>query len=215
MFSCVWLHFKKNFGKYFLMFGCILKNTIENTFFTCCSHFLTFSQLPNKHIMSFIPKNSNKTQKDKSISRWDRDRDRSDLDRRDRDRNLADFDDRDQRRSARSRSWSTSIGVVPVTGEIAIVVRRCGWFRRSEGLTAQWRLDRAVRVWEARACERGMETNWSENNDWNQFQSFLAYFSVKLKMFLVWPNFTAQSNARFSGNWFPEINFSRNKRSLR
>ena len=63
MFSCVLLHFKKIFGKYFLMFGCILENTIENTFSTCCSHFLTFSQLPNKHIMSFIPKNSNKTQK--------------------------------------------------------------------------------------------------------------------------------------------------------
>ena len=122
MFSCVWLYFKKIFGKYFLMFGCILENNIENTFFTCCSHFLTFSRLPNKHIMSFIPKNSNKTQKD-SISRWDR------------DRNLADFDDRDRRRSA--RSWSTSIGAVPVTGEIAIVVHRCGWFRRSEGLTEQ------------------------------------------------------------------------------
>ena len=223
MFLCVWLHFKKYFGKYFLMFGCILENTIENTFFTCCSHFLTFSQLPNKHIMSFIPKNSNKTQKDKSISRWDRDREiaiarsvdrRFTRDRQDRDRNLADFDDRDRRRSARSRSWSTSIGAVPVTGEIAIVVRRCGWFRHSEGLTAQWRLDRAVRVWEAHACERGEEINWSENNDWNQFQSFLAYFSVKLKMFSVWPNFTAQPNARFSENWFPEINFSRTKRSL-
>ena len=63
MFSCVWLHFKKIFGKYFLMFGCVLENTIENTFSTCCSHFLTFSQLPNKHIMSFIPKITNKTQK--------------------------------------------------------------------------------------------------------------------------------------------------------
>ena len=92
MFLCVWLHFKKNFGKYFLMFGCILENTIENTFFTCCSHFLTFSQLPNKHIMSFIPKNSNKTQKDSIFSRRDRDRDRRDLDWRDRDRNLTDLD---------------------------------------------------------------------------------------------------------------------------
>ena len=93
------------------------------------------------------------------------------------------------------------------------------WLRRvvsgSECGSEQWRLDRAVRVWEARACERGEETNWSENNDWNQFQSFLAYFSVKLKMFSVWPNFTAQPNTRFSGNWFPEINFSRNKRSLK
>ena len=40
MFSCVWLHFKKCFKKYFLMFGCVLENTIENTFSTCCSHFL-------------------------------------------------------------------------------------------------------------------------------------------------------------------------------
>ena len=63
MFSCVWLHFKKCFGKYFLMFGCVLENTIENTFSTCCSHFLTFSQLPNEYIISFIPKNTNKTQK--------------------------------------------------------------------------------------------------------------------------------------------------------
>ena len=45
------------------MFGCVLENTIENTFSTCCSHFLTFSQLPNEYIISFIPKNTNKTQK--------------------------------------------------------------------------------------------------------------------------------------------------------
>ena len=161
------------------MFGCILENTIENIFFTCCSHFLTFSQLPNKHIMSFIPKNSNKTQKDSIFSRWDR--------------------DRAKRRSVRSRSqsrwfrWSrsTPIGTVPMTGEIAIVVRRCGSFRlarcvgrSSEGLTE------AVRVRETRACERGEENIWSENNDWNHFQSFLAEFSVKLKTFSVWPNFT-------------------------
>ena len=63
MFSCVWLHFKKCFGKYFLMFGGVLENTIENTFSTCCSHFLTFSRLPNDYIISFIPQNTNKTQK--------------------------------------------------------------------------------------------------------------------------------------------------------
>ena len=40
MFSCVWLHFKKIFKKNFLVFGCVLENTIENTFSTCCSHFL-------------------------------------------------------------------------------------------------------------------------------------------------------------------------------
>ena len=63
MFSCVWLHFKKCFRKYFLMFGCVLENTIVNTFSTCCSHFLTFSRLPNEYIISFIPQNTNKTQK--------------------------------------------------------------------------------------------------------------------------------------------------------
>ena len=60
MFSCVWLHFKKCSGKYFLVFGCVLENTIENTFSTCCSHFLTFSRLPNnrntnKHRNTNIP----------------------------------------------------------------------------------------------------------------------------------------------------------------
>ena len=65
MFSCVWLHFKKCFEKYFLVFSCVLENTIENTFFTCFSHFLTFSRLPNEYIISFIPqyRNTNKTQK--------------------------------------------------------------------------------------------------------------------------------------------------------
>ena len=42
IFSSVWLHFKKCFEKYFLVFGCILENTRENTFFTCYSHFLSF-----------------------------------------------------------------------------------------------------------------------------------------------------------------------------
>ena len=63
MFSCVWLYFKKCLGKYFLMFGCVLENTIENTFSTCYSHFLTFSRLPNDYIISLIPQNTNKTQK--------------------------------------------------------------------------------------------------------------------------------------------------------
>ena len=48
------------------MFGCVFENTIENTFSTCCLHFLTFSRLPNDYIISFIPQNTNKTQK-KSI----------------------------------------------------------------------------------------------------------------------------------------------------
>ena len=65
IFSNVLLHFKKCFEKYFLMFCCVLENTIENTFSTYWSHFLTFSQLPNKYIILFILqyKNTNKTQK--------------------------------------------------------------------------------------------------------------------------------------------------------
>ena len=82
MFLCVWLHFKKCFEKYFLMFGCVLENTIENTFSTCCSHFLTFSRLSNEYIISFISQNTNKTRKkiiksrhfarSQSARRWDR-----------------------------------------------------------------------------------------------------------------------------------------------
>ena len=59
--SSVWLHFKKCFEKYFLVFGCILKNIIKNTFSTCCSHFLKFSQLPNKYIALTQPKIKIKT----------------------------------------------------------------------------------------------------------------------------------------------------------
>ena len=148
---------------------------------------LTFSQLPNKHIMSFIPKNSNKTQKDKSISRWDRDcdRDRRDLDRRDRDRNLADLDcdrakrrprdrDRDRRWSAqfrwpaRSRSWCVGVG-----GSGAVKA-----WRRSEGLTEQCMCERFVRVREGRKSievKIRTETNFSRfrlifRSNWKCFQ---------------------------------------------
>ena len=48
------------------MFGCVLENTIENTFCTCCSHFLTFSRLPNEYIISFIPQNTKKKPKKKN-----------------------------------------------------------------------------------------------------------------------------------------------------
>ena len=66
MFSCVWLHFKKCFEKYFLMFGCVLENTIENTFSICCSHFLTFSRLPNEYIIHSFLKTQTKPRKKSS-----------------------------------------------------------------------------------------------------------------------------------------------------
>ena len=68
MFSYVWLHFKKCFEKYFLVFGCVLENSIENTFSTCCSHFLTFSRLPNEYIISFIPQYRTQTKPRKKSS---------------------------------------------------------------------------------------------------------------------------------------------------
>ena len=107
MFSCVWLHFKKCFGKYFLMFGCVLENTIDNTFSTCCSHFLTFSRLPNEYIISFIPQNTNKTQKKSSNpNKRRRDWERRDHDRR--DRSFA------QSRSTRSRDAPIAINAFTV-----------------------------------------------------------------------------------------------------
>ena len=48
------MHFRKCCGKYFLVFSCVVENTIKNTFSTYYSHFLTLSQLPNKYIISFL-----------------------------------------------------------------------------------------------------------------------------------------------------------------
>ena len=40
IFSSIWLHSKKCFGKYFLVFGCFAENALENSFLSCFSHFL-------------------------------------------------------------------------------------------------------------------------------------------------------------------------------
>ena len=64
------------------------------------------------------------------------------------------------------------------------------------------------------ACERGMENVWSENLGWKSFSLVLAYFTVKLKIFSVWPNLPSQPNMLFSGKWFPNFVFNQNKRSL-
>ena len=124
MCSCVWLHFKKCFRKYFLMFGCVLENTIENTFSTCCLHFLTFSRLPNKYIISFIPQNTNKTLKKiikseqtKARSQLARSQSRSQSTRsHDRERSFTRCvnRDRDRRQSARCR-WSRGAGAIAIS----------------------------------------------------------------------------------------------------
>ena len=70
-----------SFEKYFLVFGCVLENTIENKFSTCCSHFLTFSQLPNKFIISFLNTETKETKPRKKIrqirSNWEKKEERS------------------------------------------------------------------------------------------------------------------------------------------
>jgi len=63
VFGCI---LKKCFEKYFLMFGCVAENNIENTFSSSFSHFLTFSQLPNKYIIPFL---SRQTQKQNPIKK--------------------------------------------------------------------------------------------------------------------------------------------------
>ena len=65
------------------------------------------------------------------------------------------------------------------------------------------------------ACEREMENVWSENLGWNWFPLVFAYFTVKLKIFLVWPNLPCQPNMLFSGKWFPNFAFSQNKRKCK
>ena len=97
------------------------------------------------------------------------------------------------------------------------------------GLVFAWCVDRSVwlSVWigasqalcaseraASSACERGVENVWSENLGWNDFLLVLPYFTVKLKIFSVWPNLPSQPNMLFSGKWFPNFVWSQNKRTL-
>ena len=68
IFSCVWLHFKKCFEKYFLMFGCVLENTIKNTFSTCCTHFLLVAHIFSavKRIYNIIHSSKHKQNPEKN-----------------------------------------------------------------------------------------------------------------------------------------------------
>ena len=64
-------------------------------------------------------------------------------------------------------------------------------------------------VWESR-----MENVWSENEDWNDFPPQKPYFTVKLKIFLVWPNLPDLPNILFSGKGFLNSIWSQNKWTL-
>ena len=170
VFMCL-VAFQKMFQKYFLMFGCVLENTIENTFSTCCLHFLTFSWLPNKYIISFIPQNTNKTQKKNHQIRTNEGeiaigeitiaiaidtfaRSRSKL-------------------HAMRRSWSrsTPIGTVPV-------IARCRRDRNLFFLSPSLSLFYFPRP----------EVIWSENRNENDFPAFWLWNLVNWKCFSVWPN---------------------------
>ena len=184
IFSCVWLHFKKCFEKYFLMFCCVLENTIENTFSTCCSHFLTFSQLPNEYILSFIPKNTNKTQKRShflgeiaitiaiAISpisivialSVDRDR-RFARDRRDRDQRDCDQHRSAQFRWSRSQSWCVgvdhSVWLGVWVGAVKLWERQCVSERRVR--VRKRRKTFKVKIWaeiDFRCFWLNLRSNW-------------------------------------------------------
>ena len=47
IFSSIWLHFKKCFEKYFLMFGCVLENTIFYLLFILSHIFSAVKQIYN------------------------------------------------------------------------------------------------------------------------------------------------------------------------
>ena len=174
MFSCVWLHFKKCFEKYFLMFGCVLENTIENTFSTCCSHFLTFSRLPNKYIISFIPQNTNKTQK-KIIKSghlaWSQS-----ARRRDRNRHIA-------LSRSKLRAIAIAIDAMPVMSVDDIGELGFGWSLLSL-LSFFLSLSLSLSLF----YFPRPEIIWSENGKGNDFPLFWLSFSVNWKCFSVWPN---------------------------
>ena len=59
-----------------------------------------------------------------------------------------------------------------------------------------------------------MENFWSENENWIHFLPQKPYFTVKLKIFSVWPNFPNLPNMLFSRKGFLNSVWSQNKWSL-
>ena len=176
MFSCVWLHFKKCFGKYFLMFGCVLKYTIENTFSTCCSHFLTFSWLPNEYIISFISQNTNKIQK--KIIKSGQTKARS--------------------RSTRSRLEQSALRAIAIAINAFARCVDCdrakikasiaiGATAPADDVGGRWCRDRFFLSPSLFYFPRP-EVIWSENRNRKSFPLFWLSNSVNWKCFSVWPN---------------------------
>ena len=58
------------------------------------------------------------------------------------------------------------------------------------------------------------EILWSKNENWIHFPPQKPYFTVKLKIFLVWPNLPDLPNILFSGKGFLNSIWSQNKWTL-
>ena len=150
--------FQKMFRKIFSdVWLCSWKYHIKHIFFLL----LTFSQLPNKYIISFISQNTNKIQKKNHQIRTNNQRDR---DRRNRDRS--------GRRFARSLEASIAIGATAPAGDVG--ERWCCSLSLSLSLSLSY--------------FPRLEVIWSENRNGKSFLLFWLSNSVNWKCFSVWPN---------------------------
>ena len=84
---------------------------------------------------------------------------------------------------------------------------------RSRSRTAIW-VRGVIWVWSLSLFALSLEMVWSENFHFKPFPPQKPYFTVKLKIFSVWPNFPDLPNMLFSGKGFLNSVWSQNKRSL-
>ena len=151
IFSSVWLHFKKCFEKYFLLFGCVLENTIENTFSTCCSHFLSCQT--NIYYHSSIQKH---TQKKKFIKSGQIER------RRKREVRSAAIG---AVRSLLWSAWCDRLGLWSSDRSSVWRVRCCG--HRTGARSEDWALSLSLSL--SLSLRMSLEMVWSENFHFKPF----------------------------------------------
>ena len=162
---------------------------------------LTFSQLPNKYIISFLSPQTQKKQNPKKKIHQIRSKNSSNP-----VRSLL-----DRRSTIGAMLWSTK----PV---------------RSTQYCNPWdRWDRCHLVWSARpllvvslslslslslSARLSPKIVWSENRNVKWFPGQSLYFYSQMKCISGNSIFHAQPNTRFYGKWFPEMVWSQNKRTL-
>ena len=128
---------------------------------------LTFSRLPNKYIISFIPQNTNKTQK--KIIKSGQTKVRSRL----------------ARSRLQSMHLTIAIDAFAVPMMSALRRPRCRWCRRTA--RCRWCHDLFFLSLSLFYFPRP-EVIWSENGNRNDFPLFWLWNSVNWKCFSVWPN---------------------------